>query len=199
VLGNGGRDGGVHDVAEGGQADDDLVNVSVGEILEDGGDEHDEEIGVLVEEEGAHQVADPLEHQIFALGEVDGVDVSEGGGVAEHLDVQSTYEILFDLFICEIFLCEFFFDEDEFVENDAVFFLFGLGLSDAFDEFFEFFGEVGRGCGHDCANYYQADKSHLFNHKAAPSSISCPLLSRSLLWFFFMSMMRVYDNNEVEF
>jgi hypothetical protein len=110
VLGNGGRDGGVHDVAEGGQADDDLVDVSVGEILEDGGDEHDEEIGVLVEEEGAHQVADPLEHQIFALGEVDGVDVSEGGGVAEHLDVQSTYEMFLDLFGRKILLSEASFE-----------------------------------------------------------------------------------------
>jgi hypothetical protein len=37
------------------------MDVSVGEILDDGGDEHDEEVAVAIEEEGAHEVPDAFE------------------------------------------------------------------------------------------------------------------------------------------
>jgi hypothetical protein len=98
MLADSGSNGGVHDVAKRGEANDDFVYVSVGQILDDGGDEHDEHVGVVVEEEGAEEVADPFEDEVLVLGEVDCVDVGEGGGVAQHLDVEGADEVLLDLF-----------------------------------------------------------------------------------------------------
>ena len=82
-------DGGVEELSEGGEADYDFVYVSIGEILGDCGDKHDEQVAVAIEEERAHEVAESLEDQIFVLGEVDGVDVREGRRLAQHFDVHS--------------------------------------------------------------------------------------------------------------
>ena len=42
MLTNWRSDRSIHDIAEGSDADDDLMYVSIGEIFEDGGDKHDE-------------------------------------------------------------------------------------------------------------------------------------------------------------
>ena len=70
------------------------------------------------------------------------MDVGEGSGMTEHLNVESANEVLADLFICEIFFGEVLFDPCELVDDDTVFFLFGLSLAYTFDEGFEIFGEV---------------------------------------------------------
>lgn len=54
-------DGGIEDLSQGGKADNDLVDVSVGKVFDDGSDEHDKKIAVAIEEEGAHEVADAFE------------------------------------------------------------------------------------------------------------------------------------------
>jgi hypothetical protein len=50
--------------------------------------------------------------------------------------------MLFDLFGRKLLLCQFGFECGELLKDNAVFFLFGLGLADAFDELFELFGEM---------------------------------------------------------
>ena len=52
----------IHDIAEGSETDDDLVYVSIGKIFEDGGNKHDEQIWIFIEEERAHEVADSFEY-----------------------------------------------------------------------------------------------------------------------------------------
>lgn len=58
------------------------MDISVGEIFENGGDQHDEQIRVVIEEERAHEVPDSFEDKIFVLREVDGVDMGEGSRVS---------------------------------------------------------------------------------------------------------------------
>lgn len=80
-------DSSIKDLSKRGQANNYFVNIAIGEILDDGGDEHDEEVAIAIEEERAHQVSDTLQDQIFILGQVDSVDVREGRRVTQHLDV----------------------------------------------------------------------------------------------------------------
>jgi hypothetical protein len=76
------------------------------------------------------------------LRQIDGVNMGERRRVPKHFYVECSDEVLFDLFRGELFLGEFGFEEGELLEDDAVFFLLGLCLTNAFDELFEFFGEM---------------------------------------------------------
>jgi len=107
VLSDCRSDSRVHDIAKRSEADNYLMHISVGQIFDDGGDKHNQEIGVVIKKERAHQIADPFENEVFILSEVDCVDVSEGGGIAQHLDVQCSNEMLFGLFGCELLLGQF--------------------------------------------------------------------------------------------
>ena len=142
-FGNGGGDGGVEDEVEGSQAHHHFVDVGAVQILLDGGDQHDGEVGVLVEEQRTQQIPDPLQNQVFALSQVDRLDVGEGGRVPQHLDVQRPDQVLFELFGGDVLLVDSGLERAELVEDDAVFFLLGLGLSDALDELLQVLRHVG--------------------------------------------------------
>lgn len=118
------------------------MHVSAAEVLENGGDQHDEKVGAGVEEEGAHEVPDSLQDEVFALSEVDCVYVGERGRVAQHFDVEGANQVLLGLPRGEVLFGEPSLEGGELSGNDAVLFLLGLGLSDLFDELFELFGKV---------------------------------------------------------
>lgn len=141
-LGNGGGNGGVEDEVEGSQAHHHFVHVGTVEVLLDGGDQHDGEVRVLVEEERAEEVADALEDEVLVLGEVDGLDVGEGGRMPQHFDVERPDQMLLELLVRDVLLAEPGFEGAELAEDDAVLFLLGLGLSDALDELLQLFRHV---------------------------------------------------------
>ncbi len=93
----------VHDVAQGCQTDDHFMNVSAVQIFQDGGYEHDEQVGILVEEERAHEVPDSFEDERLILREVNCMNVSKGRRVPEHFNVHGANEILLEIFGCDIF------------------------------------------------------------------------------------------------
>jgi hypothetical protein len=78
MLSDGCCDGGIDDLGDAGKANDDFMDVGAGEILEDGGDQHDEEVAAAIEEERAHQVPYSFEDEIAVLRQVDSVDVRKG-------------------------------------------------------------------------------------------------------------------------
>jgi hypothetical protein len=174
MLGDCRCDSSIKDLSEGGQTYDYFVHVAIGEILDDGGDEHDEEVAIAIEEERAHQVSDTLEDQIFILGQVYRVDVGEGRRVAQHLDVQCTDEMLLDLLGGKILLSQFRLQRVQFPLDDTVLFLLGLGLADVLDEFLEVLGEMG-GCGR------HADSDDLFMIMVNPIMLStrCNAIERN--------------------
>lgn len=57
---------------------------------------------VLVEEERDGEVPRPLEQQAVVVGHLDGVDVAEGGVVAEHLDVDEADDVLLHLALGDV-------------------------------------------------------------------------------------------------
>lgn len=174
VLSDCGCDSSIEDLSEGGQANDYFVDVAIGEVLDDGGDEHDEEVAIAIEEQRAHQISDALQDQIFVLGQVDGVDVGEGRGVAQHLDVQCTDEVLFDLLGGEVLLGQLGLQRVQLPLDDAVLFLLGLGLADVLDEFLEVLREMG-GCGR------HADSDDIFMIMVNPIILStrCRAIERN--------------------
>lgn len=97
-LGQHGRDGLLADKpARGGErgADDEVV---VGpEVLLDGVYDEDDEVVALVDEERDGEVPRALEREGLVVGHLDGVDVAEGGVVAEHLGVDEAEEELLHL------------------------------------------------------------------------------------------------------
>lgn len=66
----------------------------------------------------------------------------EGCGVSQHLDVECSDEVLFEVFGGDVFLCHAGFEGLEFIKDDFIFLLFGFGLADTFDKLFKFFGQV---------------------------------------------------------
>jgi hypothetical protein len=63
--------------------------------------------------------------------------------VPQHFNVEGPYQVLADLLVGEVLFGEALLDPGELLEDDAVLFLLGLGLSDALDERLQFLGEVG--------------------------------------------------------
>lgn len=57
---------------------------------------------VLVEEERDGEVPRALEQQAVVVGHLDGVDVAEGGVVAEHLDVDEADDVLLHLALGDV-------------------------------------------------------------------------------------------------
>lgn len=75
------------------------------------------------------------------------MNVGKGRRMPKHFDIHGSDEILFEELGRYIFLCHIGFESLQLIEYDFILFLFGLGLTDAFDELFEFFREVtGGGC-----------------------------------------------------
>lgn len=78
-----------------GGADDEIIIRP--QILLDRIDDQDDQIMVLVEEESHREIARPLERQRVVVRHLDGVDVAEGGVVAEHLHVDEADDVLLHL------------------------------------------------------------------------------------------------------
>lgn len=97
-LGQHGRDGLLTDeAARGGErcADDEVVVRP--EVLLDGVDHEDDKVVALIEEKRDGEVAGSFERERFVVGHLDGMDVAEGGIVAEHLGVDEAEEELLHL------------------------------------------------------------------------------------------------------
>lgn len=167
-------DSSIKDLSERSQAYNYFVYIAIGEILDDSGDEHNEEIAIAIEEERTHQVSDTLQYQVFILRQVDSVDVGEWRRVAQHLDVQGTDEMLFDLLGGKILLGQFRLQRVQLPLDDTVLFLLGLGLAYVLDELFEVLGKMG-GCG--C----HADSDDLFMIMVNPIILStrCKAIERN--------------------
>ncbi len=73
------------------------------------------------------------------------MDVGEGRRVAEHFNIKRSYQILFQIFGGDIFLGHTWFKGLQLIQNNFIFFLFGLSFADAFDELLELFGKVAGG------------------------------------------------------
>jgi len=82
------------DGVEGG-ADDEVV--IGGEILLDGVNDEDDKVVIVAEEECDGEVAGALEEERVIVSHLDGVNVAEGGVVAEHLDVEEADDVLLHL------------------------------------------------------------------------------------------------------
>ena len=68
-----------------------------GEVFLDCVDDEDDEVVVVAEEEREGEVAGALQEEGVVVSHLDGVDVSEGGVVAEHLDIEEADDVLLDL------------------------------------------------------------------------------------------------------
>jgi hypothetical protein len=88
-----------------------------------GADHEDDHVRVLLDEEGAREVADALHQQVLALSQVHRVDVREGRVVAQHLHVDRAYQQLSQLLLRHISLIEFHFQGLGLCCNDFVLFL----------------------------------------------------------------------------
>lgn len=120
-LGQHGRDGLLADKpARGGErgADDEVV---VGpEVLLDGVYDEDDEVVALVDEERDGEVPRALEREGLVVGHLDGVDVAEGGVVAEHLGVDEAEEELLHLAAGHVRVGEAALEVLELAGDDAV-------------------------------------------------------------------------------
>lgn len=130
-LGQNGRDGLVVDELangiEGGANDEIIVGA---EILLDGVDDENDEVVVVGEEESDGEIASALEEETVVVGHLDGVDVSEGGVVAEHLHVDEADEVLLHLALRDVRFRETPFQGFDLVKDDAVLLRLGSGLAD---------------------------------------------------------------------
>lgn len=134
-LGQHGRDGLLADKpARGGErgADDEVV---VGpEVLLDGVYDEDDEVVALVDEERDGEVPRALEREGLVVGHLDGVDVAEGGVVAEHLGVDEAEEELLHLAAGHVRVGEAALEVLELAGDDAVLLRLGARLADGLDE-----------------------------------------------------------------
>lgn len=134
-LGEHGGDGLLPDEAAGGGergADDEVV---VGpEVLLDGVDDEDDEVVALVDEERDGEVAGALEREGLVVGHLDGVDVAEGGVVAEHLGVDEAEEELLHLAARHVGVGEAALEVLELAGDDAVLLRLGARLADGLDQ-----------------------------------------------------------------
>lgn len=115
-----------------GSADDEIVVRA--EVLLDGVDDKDDEVMVLVEEEGHGEVAGALEKEGVVVSHLDGVDITEGGVVTEHLDIDEADEILFHLAAGDVGFGDPALEGLDLAEDDAVLLGLGAGLADGLDE-----------------------------------------------------------------
>lgn len=134
-LGQHGRDGLLPDEAAGGGergADDEVV---VGpEVLLYGVDDEDDEVVALVEEEGDGEVARALEREGLVVGHLDGVDVAEGGVVAEHLGVDEAEEELLHLPAGHVGVGEAALEVIQLPRDDPVLLRLGPRLANGLDK-----------------------------------------------------------------
>lgn len=140
-LGQHGGDGLLtNEAARGGErcADDEVVVRP--EVLLDGVDHEDDEVVALVEEERDGEVAGPLERERLVVGHLDGVDVAEGGVVAEHLCVDEAEEELLHLAAWHVGVGEAALEVLELARDDAVLLRLGARLADGLDEVEELLG-----------------------------------------------------------
>lgn len=104
------------------------------DIIEKGTDQQNQELTVGVQEQRTHQVPDLLQGQTLGLGEVDGVDVGEGGVVAEHFDVDGPDEVLLLLLEGEVGLVYVLSDLQGLLGDHFVLLLFGASLPDGLNQ-----------------------------------------------------------------
>lgn len=67
------------------------------------------------------------------------MDVGEGGGVAEHLDVECADEVLLEELGLDVFGGHLWFECLQLVQYDLILFLFGLSLADALNKLLQLF------------------------------------------------------------
>lgn len=94
----------------------------------------------LVEEERDGEVPGPLERERLVVGHLDGVDVAEGGVVAEHLGVDEAEEELLHLAAGHVGVGEAALEVLELARDDAVLLRLGARLADGLDEVEELLG-----------------------------------------------------------
>lgn len=88
---------------------------------------------IVVEEERNGEVAGAFEHEVVVVRHLDGVDVGEGGVVAEHFDVDEADDVLLHLPLGDVRLGETSFQGFDLVEDDAFFFGLGSSFADGLD------------------------------------------------------------------
>ena len=101
-LVDGHDDVGVADLGEDLQGCEHFQVVLALEVSLDGADHQDHEFRVVVNEQLTRQVPDLLHQQVFALSEVDCVDVGEAGVVAEHFHIDGPDQQLSHLLLCQV-------------------------------------------------------------------------------------------------
>lgn len=140
-LGQHGGDGLLADEPAGGGERGAYDEVVVGpEVLLDGVDDEDDEVVALVDEERDGEVAGALEREGLVVGHLDGVDVAEGGVVAEHLGVDEAEEELLHLAARHVGVGEAALEVLELAGDDAVLLRLGARLADGLDEVQELLG-----------------------------------------------------------
>jgi hypothetical protein len=140
-LGQHGRDGLLTDkAARGGErcADDEVIVRP--EVLLDGVDHEDDEVVAFVEKERDSEVTGPLERERLVVGHLNGVDVAEGGVVAEHLGVDEAEEELLHLAAWHVGVGEAALEVLKLARDDAVLLRLGARLADGLDEVEELLG-----------------------------------------------------------
>lgn len=104
------------------------------EILLYGVNDEDDEVVIVAEEERDGEVASAFGEEIVVVSHFHGVDVTERGVVAEHLDVEEAYDVLFHLPFRDVRLGDAAFEGFDFAEDDAVLLRLGSGFADGLDE-----------------------------------------------------------------
>lgn len=140
-LGQHGRDGLLTDeAARGGErcADDEVVVRP--EVLLDGVDHEDDKVVALIEEKRDGEVAGSFERERFVVGHLDGMDVAEGGIVAEHLGVDEAEEELLHLAAWHVGVRKAALEVLELARDDAVLLRLGARLANGLDEVEELLG-----------------------------------------------------------
>ena len=84
----------------------------------------------------------PFENEVFALGEINRMNIGEISTVPQHFDVECPDEQLLHFLGRDIGLCELWFEEDQLPHYNFVFLLFGLRLSDGLYQLVEVFREM---------------------------------------------------------
>jgi hypothetical protein len=110
------------------------------EVLLDGVDDEDDEVVALVDEERDGEVPRALERERLVVGHLDGVDVTEGGVVAEHLGVDEAEEELLHLAAGHVRVGEAALEVLQLARDDAVLLRLGARLADGLDEVEELLG-----------------------------------------------------------
>lgn len=127
---NGGNGLVVDELADGGKGGGDDEEVVGAEIFLDGVDDEDDEVVVVGEEESDGEVAGAFEEEGIVVSHLDGVDISEGGVVAEHFDIDEANEVLLHLPLGDVGLGKAALEGFDLAEDDAVLLRLRSGLAD---------------------------------------------------------------------